>query len=75
MILQQHKYIASVVLSYDTKSMQLFLEKAKACYGKYDPEGSGEVSAWEVKVRIVLIWRNIGLSCSSRGPYWLARLY
>jgi len=30
--------------------MQLFLEQAKACFAKHDPEGTDEVSAWEIKV-------------------------
>ena len=32
---------------------QAFLEKAQANFAKFDPEGTGEVSAWEAKVRTV----------------------
>jgi hypothetical protein len=30
--------------------LQEFMEKATACFAKYDIDGTGEVSAWDIKV-------------------------
>jgi hypothetical protein len=32
--------------------LQEFMEKATACFAKYDIDGTGEVSAWDIKVRL-----------------------
>jgi len=39
--------------------MQLFLEQAKACFAKHDPEGTDEVSAWEIKVFLSVIMSRL----------------